>query len=58
MEETTRVFTVKITYIKQVNPANKVDKKTAAERLSKDIKDYLDCDDVVVEQVQDFVMDK
>lgn len=58
MEETTRIFTAKITYIEQGEPENKKDKDAAAESVKNKIKSALNCDDVVVEQVQDFVLDK
>ena len=59
MEEITRVFALKITFIEQVKPEDIVaDKNKAAENLRRILDMCLDCDDIVVEQVQDFVMDK
>ena len=58
MEETTRVFTVKITFIGQGEPENLVNKEEAAKIIKNEIKSMLGCDDIVVEQVQDFVLDK
>lgn len=59
MEEITRVFALKITFIEQVKPEDIVaDKNKAAENLCRVLDMCLDCDDIVVEQVQDFVMDK
>lgn len=58
MQEVTRVFTVQMTFIAQGEAGEEIDKDTAAELLKNDIKSMLGCDDVTVEQVQDFVLDK
>lgn len=58
MQEVTRIYTLRITYIGQGEPEDMTNKEETAENLKNDIKSLFGCDDVVVEQVQDFVLDK
>lgn len=57
MKETTRIMTVEITAIKKSN-MEMISKEEAAEIVKEGIKDTFNADDVVVTNVQDFVLDK
>ena len=58
MSEITRIMTVKITGIAKGVESDPIPKDEAAKELAKDLKHLLSCDDVVVTDVQDFVMEE
>lgn len=58
MKELTRIITARITVIgKASDEAHILPKEEAAKNIIEDIKDELGADDVVVDDIQDFIRD-
>lgn len=55
MDEITRVFTVEITFIEKGNTKKLIPKEKVKALMQKDLKEYLDADDVLVTNIQDFI---
>ena len=55
MDEITRVFTVEITFIEKGNAKKLIPKEKVKALMQKDLKEYLDADDVLVTNIQDFI---
>lgn len=60
MKELTRIITVEITEIKKTDDdmSDVITKEEAAKGTIDMLKSNFDCDDVVVTNVQDFILDK
>lgn len=54
MKETTRIITARITYI----GTDLAEKEEGKQRFIENVKGLLDADDVMVDKIQDFIMDK
>lgn len=55
MDEITRVFTVEITFIEKGNAEDIIPKDDVKALMQKELKKYLNADDVLVTNIQDFI---
>ena len=58
MKEITRVITVRITTIGEITDDNFMTKEKCAEFVKDKINDIFDVDNVTVDNIQDFIMEK
>lgn len=56
MTERTRIMNLQVTIVETSPTYEKMDKKELKKSLAKSIKKALDCDDVIVNDVKDFVL--